>query len=150
MLIFPKYYGESNIIVRTVGDSAFEYNTSISSVYLNEGMTTLETDAFKNCTSLSKVYFSDTVTSVAKDAFYYSEDALGTSFENDRRPYAVAMRFYRSNWSSGLSHSEWLACKWRSREKLYGEKYSTFGSIDLRNAFQTYSGSYKDLVHNLF
>ena len=149
MLIFPKYYGNTNIIIRTVGDSAFESNTQISSAYLNEGMTTLETDAFKNAKNLRNIYFSDTVTSVASDAFYYDSES---SFEKNR-DIAKNLRFIRSN-SSTLSTSKWLATKWNTTASYYGDKNGGFlgmNEYDYSNAFkQRYSGTFEALVHNLF
>ena len=152
-VILPKYVkiGDSYYILATMENlstsdemaSAFTSNTSIKSIYFNDGFETIIGNAFKECTSLSKVYFSDTVKSVATDSFYMKKDETA----------AKNMRFYLTSGST-LSHSNWLAVKTGTiitYECHYGKKESNgvFSSLSLTSSFQTYSDLYS-LIHNMF
>ena len=54
--------------------TSWHYNrTSISSVVINEGITSIGKYAFQNCTNLQKVDIPDTVTSIGDNAFRYSK-----------------------------------------------------------------------------
>ena len=56
--------------VTVIGKFAFSYCTSIKSVTIPEGVTSIELDAFGNCTSLESVTILDGVTSIGGAAFY--------------------------------------------------------------------------------
>lgn len=56
--------------VTAVSDSAFENSTSITAVYIADGISEIGTSAFKNCTSLQLLALSPTVTKVNEHAFY--------------------------------------------------------------------------------
>jgi hypothetical protein len=50
------------------------------------------------------------------------------------------------------SKANWLASKWNSTPRYYGEKYSGFlgmGKAELSLAFNSYSGDLRDIVHSL-
>ncbi len=154
-VIFPKYVlvGDSYYVLatmETVGEgSCFTGNTSIRNVYFNDGFETIINNAFKNCSSLRYIYFSDTITNVASDAFYI---ANSSTFETNR-DVCKNIRFYFTS-NSPIKEStlhNWLACKWNSSERHYELSESGLFGIakaDLTNAYQTYSGSIRDIVHN--
>lgn len=154
-VILPKYVfinGEYKVVESIAsfadGDeiySVFSGKTNIKAIYFNEGFKVLGANAFKNSTKLTTIYFSNTVTSVASDAFYMN---FSSTFEKCRE-VCVNIRFYLAS-NSILSTSGWLACKWNTSKKYYGEKTTLLGSIDLRNAFNTYSLDIKEIVSSLF
>ena len=55
--------------VTSIGDSAFQFCSSLSSVVLPDGVTSIGDSAFEGCTSLSSVVFPDSVTSIGDSAF---------------------------------------------------------------------------------
>lgn len=154
-VIFPKYVNISGsyyvlATMETVGEgSAFTGNTSIRNIYFNDGFESIINNAFKNCSSLRNIYFSDTINSVATDAFYI---ANSSTFETNR-DVCKNIRFYFTS-NSLIKEStlqNWLACKWNSSERHYELSESGLFGIakaDLTNAYQTYSGSIRDIIHN--
>ncbi len=55
--------------VTIIGESAFDYKTSITSVVIPDSVTSIETYAFDNCHSLASVTIGKGVTSIGKMAF---------------------------------------------------------------------------------
>lgn len=157
-IILPKYVKIDNeyqilrsLAVFVDGDdnkyTVFSGNDKIYAIYFNDGFTTILDNAFKDAIKLTNIYFSNTITTVAKDAFYMT---VGSNAEANAA-YAEKIRFYMTS-SFKVSKSEWLACKWNSNARCYGEKYNGFlgmAKADLSNAFNSYSGELKDIVHSL-
>ena len=56
--------------VTSIGSSAFDDCTSLTSVTIPDSVTSIGDDAFYDCTSLTSVTIPDSVTSVGADAFY--------------------------------------------------------------------------------
>ena len=56
--------------VTTIGDSAFFYRRSLSSVTIPNSVTTIGKEAFYECTSLSSVTIPNSVTTIGDSAFY--------------------------------------------------------------------------------
>ena len=56
--------------VTTIGESAFEYCHSLTSVTVPETVTCIEEGAFRNCLNLTSVIISEGVTSIEDEAFY--------------------------------------------------------------------------------
>ncbi|MBP9989386.1 MAG: leucine-rich repeat protein, partial [Ruminococcus sp.] len=52
------------------GDSPFYYNSSIKSIVINKGVTSMGDGAFYDCTGLTSITISDSVTSIDFRAFY--------------------------------------------------------------------------------
>jgi len=57
--------------VTSIGNSAFYYCESLSSVTIPNSVTSIGYNAFSNCTSLSSVTIPNSVTSIGSSAFYY-------------------------------------------------------------------------------
>lgn len=55
--------------VKQIGEYAFAFCTSLSSVGLHEGLTKISQYAFNNCTALSEITFPSTLTTVGQYAF---------------------------------------------------------------------------------
>ena len=71
--------------VISIGDSAFENCTSLTSVTILDSVTIIGRSAFENCTSLTSVTIPKRVTSICDSAFY------NTAYYNDK-----------SNWNNGV------------------------------------------------
>ncbi len=57
----------------TIGVGAFYYCTSLKSIVIPEGVTTIGNYAFYNCTSLTSIELPDSLTTIGNDAFFYCE-----------------------------------------------------------------------------
>ena len=57
--------------VTTIGDSAFYYCTSLTSVTIPDNVTTIGEGAFRDCTSLTSVTIGNRVTTIGNLTFYY-------------------------------------------------------------------------------
>ena len=55
--------------VTRIGDGAFSYCSSLTSVTIGNGVTSIGWSAFRDCTSLTSVTIPDSVTSIGSDAF---------------------------------------------------------------------------------
>ena len=71
--------------VTSIGYSAFENCTSLTSVTIPDSVTSIDYSAFENCTSLTSVTIPNSVTSIGSSAFY------NTAYYNDK-----------SNWDKGV------------------------------------------------
>ena len=63
-------YGGTTYSVTSIGESAFEYCSSLSSVIIPNSVTSIGESAFKYCSSLSSVIIPNSVTSIGYIAFY--------------------------------------------------------------------------------
>ena len=86
--------------VTSIGSSAFDDCTSLTSVTIPDSVTSIGDDAFYDCTSLTSVTIPDSVTSIGDSAFasctsltgiwvakgnsHYSSDASGVLFNKDK------------------------------------------------------------------
>ena len=57
--------------VTSIGDWAFSYCTGLTDVTIPDGVTSIGDSAFGSCTSLTSVTIPDSVTSIGDSAFYY-------------------------------------------------------------------------------
>ena len=71
--------------VTSIGYSAFENCTSLTSVTIPDSVTSIDYSAFENCTSLTSVTIPNSVTSICDSAFY------NTAYYNDK-----------SNWNNDV------------------------------------------------
>jgi len=62
------YHGASYSVIK-VGTRAFYGCTGVTSMILNEGLTTIEDSAFRNCSGMSSCNFPSTLTSLGTSAF---------------------------------------------------------------------------------
>ena len=57
--------------VSSIGDNAFQDCSSIENVIIPESVTSIGKQSFSNCIKLTEIYIPPYVTSIGKDAFYY-------------------------------------------------------------------------------
>ena len=56
--------------VTSIGDLAFAYSESLTSIIIPESVTSIGNDAFYDCNSLTSITIPDSVTSIGDTAFY--------------------------------------------------------------------------------
>ena len=66
-LVIPEMYGGEPVV--EIGDSAFFYCQSLTSVTIPDAVTTIGGFAFYDCSGLTSVHFGDAVTTIGNDAF---------------------------------------------------------------------------------
>jgi hypothetical protein len=57
--------------ITSIGEHAFSYCTALTSVVLPESITTIEFSTFYRCTALTSIEFPDSITSIEEWSFYY-------------------------------------------------------------------------------
>ena len=65
--------------VTSIGDSAFSYCDSLTSVSIPDSVTSIGDEAFYSCSSLTSVNIPDSVTSIGDSAFYYCDSLTSVS-----------------------------------------------------------------------
>ena len=84
--------------VTSIGNYAFRYCDSLTSVTIPDSVTSIGEDAFARCTSLTSVTIPDGVTSIGSYAFYdcgklqYNEYGNALYLGNDENPYLVLIK----------------------------------------------------------
>ncbi|MBQ8290831.1 MAG: leucine-rich repeat domain-containing protein [Clostridia bacterium] len=67
-VVFPEYY--NGLPIRSIDKDAFKNCTSLTSVTIGSGVTTIGDSAFDGCTSLTSITIPSGVTSIGEGAFY--------------------------------------------------------------------------------
>ena len=65
--------------ITSIGDSAFFYCYSLTSVSIPDSVTSIGDEAFYSCSSLTSVNIPDSVTSIGDSAFYYCDSLTSVS-----------------------------------------------------------------------
>lgn len=68
--------------VKTIGNNAFEYCSSLADIVLPEGVTTIESGAFWSCSSLSDIDLPEGVTIIGHGAFHDCEKLSSVTLPN--------------------------------------------------------------------
>ena len=63
-------YKGTTYSVTTIGDSAFDYCSSLTSITIPNSVTSIGSGAFGDCSSLTSITIPNSVTSIGKSAFY--------------------------------------------------------------------------------
>ena len=67
VLTIPELY--HGVPITTIGDAAFSYCTSLTSITIPDSVTSIGSYAFRGCTSLTSITIPDSVTSIGDSAF---------------------------------------------------------------------------------
>ena len=65
-----------------IGDCAFEYCTSLTSIAIPNSITSIRGDAFRTCTALTSVTLGNSVTSIGYNAFIWCSSITSISIHN--------------------------------------------------------------------
>ena len=68
--------------VTSIGDWAFSWCTSLTSITIPNSVTSIGDSAFSNCYSLTSITIPDSVTSIGDDAFYNCESLTSVTIGN--------------------------------------------------------------------
>ena len=68
--------------ITSIGESAFQYCTSLTSVTIPSGVTSIGQSAFYNCTSLTSIEIPNGVTSIRQSAFQYCTSLTSVEIPN--------------------------------------------------------------------
>ncbi len=109
--------------VTSIGDHAFENNTTITSVIIPEGVTSIGMAAFYDCGSLTSIKLPDSMVIIGDYALYgtnlvYTEYNNGKYIGNDANPYVClvdvidvsAMDFSLSQATKTICYGAFVAC----------------------------------------
>ena len=66
----------------SIGDCAFEYCTSITSITIPNSVTSIRGDAFRTCTALTSITLGNSVTSIGYNAFIWCSSITSISIHN--------------------------------------------------------------------
>ena len=64
-------YNNKSYAVTSIGDSAFYYCSSLTSIAIPEGVTSIGSSAFEGCSSLTSITIPEGVTAISDYTFYY-------------------------------------------------------------------------------
>ena len=84
--------------VTNIGQYAFQYCTSLTSVTIGNSVTNIGQYAFQYCTSLTSVTIPNSVMSIGEGAFYATNNMQTITFENRTKSQVQAMQYY--SWSA--------------------------------------------------
>jgi hypothetical protein len=128
----PVYYSEGNCIITrnekvliqgcnnsvisqdimSIGDFAFYYCTSLTSVTIPDSVTSIGKSAFEYCSSLTSVTIPDSVTSIGNYAFSGCNNLVGNEYDNayylgnDQNPCLLLLRAKSTTITSCTIHKD--------------------------------------------
>ena len=83
-IIIPSQYHNGTKVypVKRIGNGAFSYCDSLTSIIISDSVTSIGNSAFYNCTSLANINIPNTVTSIGDSAFYSCVSLSNISIPN--------------------------------------------------------------------
>ena len=75
-------YQEINYCVTSIGNNAFAYCSSLTSVTIPNSVTSIENDAFSGCSILTSITIPNSVTSIGRNAFSYCSSLTSVTIPN--------------------------------------------------------------------
>jgi hypothetical protein len=79
--------------VRSIGNSAFDNCTSLSSIKIGNSVTNIENYAFYNCTSLTSITIPNSVTSIGVGAFYGCDELATVYYAGSEEEFMLITDF---------------------------------------------------------
>ncbi len=122
--------------VTSIGDGAFYYCFSLTSITMPNSVTSIGSDAFSFCTSLTDITIPNSVTSIGRRAFYYCPSLGGIFFQGNAPDFsfdpANATVYYlpgTTGWGAtfgGRPTALWKP-QIQTSDASFGEKTNQFG-----------------------
>ena len=112
-----------NSVCESIGNYAFGYCSSLTSVTIGSGVTSIGLGAFYYCSSLTSVTIPDSVTSIGYEAFRYCSSLTSVTFENPNGWWRTSSSTATSGTSisaSSLANTSTAATYLTSTSAYYG------------------------------
>ena len=93
-------YNDVEYSVTTIGEQAFSYCTSLTSVTIPNSVTSIGDGAFDHCTSLTSITIGNSVTSIGNSAFYFCRSLTSITIPNSVTSIGEAAFYYCFNLTS--------------------------------------------------
>ena len=80
--------------VTSIGDYAFSWCSSLTSIEIPSGVTEIDNSAFNNCTSLTSIEIPSRVTSIGSSAFFYCSSLTSVTFGENSQLTSIGERAF--------------------------------------------------------
>ena len=87
--------------VTSIGDAAFCYCDSLTSIVIPDSVTSIGDRAFYNCDSLTSVIIGDSVTSIGSYAFYYCNSLTSIKYRGTQSQWNAISKGSYWNYGTG-------------------------------------------------
>ncbi len=85
----------------SIGNSAFEYCSSLTSVTIPDSVTSIGSDAFEYCSSLTSIIIPDSITSIGDRAFWACRSLTDITYEGTKAQWKAMEKGYSWNYNTG-------------------------------------------------